>query len=158
MRRYWLFKSEPGVFSLEDLRGAPGGASCWDGVRNYQARNFLRDAVRAGDGVLFYHSSVTPTGIAGEAVVTRASYPDPTAFRRGHKHYDVASRRERPTWYAVDVRFVRACGALITRERLRAVPALGRMLVLRRGIRLSIQPVTPAEWRAILTLGAWNPV
>lgn len=146
------------MFSIEDLRRSPGRTACWDGVRNYQARNFLRDAVQAGDGVLFYHSSVVPAGIAGEAVVTRAGYPDPTAFQLGHRHYDAASRRDRPTWYAVDVRFVRACGALITRDRLRVVPALGRMLVLRRGIRLSIQPVTPAEWHAMFSLAEWNPV
>lgn len=154
-RRGWLFKSEPSAFSIEDLRRAPKQTSAWDGVRNYQARNFLRDEVQAGDGVLFYHSNMVPAGIAGEAVVTRAGYPDPTAFDPAHRHFDPKSRRDHPTWYLVDVRFVRACRTLIPLDRLRPLPALRQMILLRRGSRLSIQPVTPTEWAAILTLPEW---
>lgn len=154
-RQYWLFKSEPSAFSIEDLRRAKARTSAWDGVRNYQARNFLRDAVRVGDGVLFYHSNTALPGIAGEAAVTRAGYADPTAFDAGHRHFDPKSRRDRPTWYLVDVRFVRACRTLIPLDRLRTLPALRAMMLLRRGARLSIQPVTPAEWAAILALPEW---
>jgi len=155
-RRFWLMKSEPDVFSIEDLRAAPGRTTTWDGVRNYQARNFLRDTLAAGDGVLFYHSSAEPPGIAGEATVVRAGYPDPTAFDRRDVHYDSKSNPARPTWYAVDVTFVRACRPLITLDRLRGMKALRAMLVLRRGMRLSVQPVTAAEWRAIMTLPEWG--
>jgi len=154
-RRYWLMKSEPDVFSIDDLSRAPGQTTCWDGVRNYQARNFLRDEIRVGDGVLYYHSSAEPSGIAGEAVVVRAGYPDPTAFDRRDAHYDLKSDPARPTWYAVDVRFVRACRPLIPLSRLRRVAALRSMLVLKRGMRLSVQPVTAAEWRAIMTWPGW---
>jgi len=154
-RRYWLMKSEPDVFSIDDLRQAPGRTTCWDGVRNYQARNFLRDAIAVGDGVLYYHSSAEPPGIAGEAVVRRAGYPDPTAFDPDDVHYDAKSDPATPTWFAVDVRFVRAARRLIALSRLRRLPALRSMLVLKRGMRLSVQPVTAAEWRAIMTLSEW---
>jgi len=156
-RRYWLMKSEPDVFSIDDLRRAPGRTTCWDGVRNYQARNFLRDQLAVGDGVLYYHSSAEPSGIAGEAVVARAGYPDPTAFDPHDVHYDPKSIRSRPTWYAVDVKFVRACAGIIPLARLRRLPAVRSMLVLKRGMRLSVQPVTEAEWRAIMTLPEWAP-
>lgn len=156
VRRFWLMKSEPDVFSIDDLRRAKGQTTCWDGVRNYQARNLLRDEVAVGDGVLFYHSSTEPPGIAGEAVVVRAGYPDVTAFDPNDPHYDPKSDPDRPTWYMVDVRFVRACKTLITRERLKAVVALRTMLVIRRGMRLSVQPVTPREWRTIMALPEWG--
>ena len=155
-RRYWLMKSEPEVFSIDDLRRAPKRTTCWDGVRNYQARNFLRDELAVGDGVLYYHSSAEPAGIAGEASVARAGYPDPTAFDPHDVHYDPKSDPARPTWYAVNVRFVRACRSLITLARLRQVPALRAMLVLKRGMRLSVQPVTAAEWRLIMKLPEWR--
>lgn len=155
-RRFWLMKSEPDVFSIDDLRRAPSQTTYWDGVRNYQARNLLRDEIRRGDGVLFYHSSAEPPGIAGEAVVVREGYPDPTAFDPSDPHYDPKSDPKRPTWYMVDVRFVRACRTLIPLDRLRAIPALRNMLVVRRGIRLSVQPVTPTEWDVILALSEWG--
>jgi predicted RNA-binding protein with PUA-like domain len=154
--RYWLMKSEPDVFSIDDLSRAPGRTTCWDGVRNYQARNFLRDEIQAGDGVLYYHSSAEPSGIAGQAVVARAGYPDPTAFDPDDAHYDAKSDPKRPTWYAVDVKFVRACRSLITLPRLRQRPALRSMLALKRGMRLSVQPVTAAEWRVIMKLPEWG--
>lgn len=152
--RYWLFKSEPSVFSIAHLRRAPDGVAGWDGVRNYQARNLLRDEVRVGDHVLFYHSNAAPPGVAGEAVVARAGYPDATAFERKHAGYDPKSRREAPTWYQVDVQFVRACRTLIPLDQLRAMPSLRQMVLLHRS-RLSVQPVTPAEWAAILALPEW---
>ncbi|HUJ79731.1 MAG TPA: EVE domain-containing protein [Nitrospiria bacterium] len=155
-RRYWLMKSEPEVFSIEDLKAAPGRTTMWDGVRNYQARNYLRDGLTVGDGVLYYHSNAEPSGIAGEAIVTRAGYPDPTAFDRRDAHFDSKSDPGRPTWYAVDVTYVRTCRPLITLARLRQVKALRSMLVLRRGMRLSVQPVTAAEWRAIMRLPEWD--
>lgn len=153
-RRYWLMKSEPGVFSIDDLQRAERQTTCWDGVRNYQARNFLRDQLKAGDGVLFYHSSAEPPGIAGEAVVDREGYPDPTAFDPNDVHFGAKSDPARPTWYAVDVKFVRACRKVITLDRLRGLPALRSMVVLKRG-RLSVQPVTPEQWRAVMALLEW---
>ncbi|HET8761453.1 MAG TPA: EVE domain-containing protein [Nitrospiria bacterium] len=155
-RRFWLMKSEPEVFSIEDLRRADGQTTCWDGVRNYQARNFLRDGIKTGDGVLYYHSNAQPPGIAGEAVVVRDGYPDFTAFDPDDPHYDTKSDPNRPTWYMVDVRFVRACKALIALDRLKAISTLRSMLVLRRGMRLSVQPVTTKEWDAIMALPEWG--
>lgn len=155
-RRFWLMKSEPYVFSITDLEASPGKTARWDGVRNFQARNFLRDQIKKGDGVLFYHSSVSPPGIAGEAVVEREGYPDPTAFDRKSEYHDPKSVAEKPTWYSVNVRFVRRCRELITLDRLKTLPALSEMLVLRRGSRLSVQPVTDAEWQAVLRLREWH--
>ena len=155
-RRYWLMKSEPDVFSIGDLRQSKGQTSYWDGVRNYQARNFLRDEIAVGDGVLFYHSSAEPPGIAGEAVVVRTGYPDPTAFDPKDHHYDPKSDRARPTWYVVDVKYVRACRSLIALSRLRTVPALKSMLLLKRGMRLSVQPVSANHWRAIMAMSEWD--
>jgi len=151
-KRYWLLKTEPSEFSIEDLRDAAGGTAPWDGVRNYQARNFLRDDVAVGDGVLIYHSGVLPAGIAGEALVVRAGYPDPSAFDPKSPYFDPKSDPVRPTWYGVDVRFVRRCRALITRDRLRQIPALRSMMVLRRGCRLSVQPLTAAQWSTLVEI------
>lgn len=155
-RRYWLMKSEPTDFSVGDFRNARNQTATWDGVRNYQARNFLRDEIKPGDGVLFYHSSVEPVGIAAEAVVTREGYPDHTALDPKNEHYDPKSSPEKPVWYMVDVKLVRACGEIITLKRLREISALKHMMVLRRGARLSVQPVTPAEWDAIMKLPEWG--
>jgi predicted RNA-binding protein with PUA-like domain len=155
-KRYWLMKTEPGVFSIEDLRRSENQTTGWDGVRNYQARNYLRDELKVGDGVLFYHSSADPAGIAGEAVVVREGYPDGTAFEPRDPHYDPRSRPQKPTWYRVDIRFVRACKVIITLDRLRRIPALREMVVLRRGMRLSVQPVTSKQWRIIMKLPEWK--
>lgn len=152
-RRYWLMKSEPSVFSFEDLARAPRRTTHWDGVRNYQARNLLRDEVRRGDGVLFYHSSADPTGVVGTAVVAREAYPDPSQFDPASPHHDPKSKREAPTWLCVDLRCDRAFRHAVTLAQLRAAPALAGMGVLRKGNRLSVQPVTQAEWRAVLRLG-----
>jgi predicted RNA-binding protein with PUA-like domain len=155
-RRFWLMKSEPDGFSIDDLRRAHDQTTCWDGVRNFQARNFLRDDIKIGDGVLYYHSNAQPPGIAGEAVVVRDGYPDFTAFDPDDPHYDPKSDPSRPTWYMVDVQFVRACKTLISLDRLRTIPALKSMFVLRRGMRLSVQPVTTREWSAVAAFPEWG--
>ena len=150
-RRYWLMKSEPSVYSFADLQR--DRRTCWDGVRNYQARNLLRDEIQVGDGVLFYHSSADPTAIMGIAKVVRAGYPDAAAFDRRSEYYDEGSDPREPTWFMVDIECVARFREPLTRERLKAEPALAKMVLLQRGSRLSVQPVTPAEWRAILALG-----
>lgn len=144
--QYWLMKSEPDEASIDDL--AKRGTLPWTGVRNYQARNFMRDQMRIGDGVLFYHSSCPEPGIAGLAEVCSQPYPDPTQFDPKSDYYDKASKPDEPRWSLVDVRFVRK-SALVPLPALREHEALADMVVLRRGNRLSITPVTPAEWRYI---------
>jgi predicted RNA-binding protein with PUA-like domain len=151
-RRYWLMKSEPQAFSLDDLKACPDGTDHWDGVRNYQARNFMRDEMRVGDGVLFYHSSVDPPGVVGIAEVAREGYPDHTAFDPDDPHHDPKSDPDKPRWYMVDVRFVRAFPRMVTLEELKATPGLEGMKVTQRGMRLSVQPVTPEEWAIVLRL------
>ncbi len=140
-------KSEPNVFSIEDLKACK--VTCWDGVRNYQARNYMHDEMRIGDGVLFYHSSSEPTGVAGIAEVVKEGYPDYTAFDPKDVHYDPKSDPQKPTWYMVDVRFVKAFKSVIPLSALRRTPGLKNMLLLRHG-RLSVQPVTLKEWEIIL--------
>jgi len=149
-RRYWLMKTEPSAFSLDDLKAK--GVEPWDGVRNYQARNLMRDEMRVGDGVLFYHSSTDPPGVVGLAEIAREGYPDPTAFDPKAAHYDPKSRPEAPTWYLVDVRFVRAFPRIVTLAELKATPGLEHMKVVQRASRLSVQPVTPDEWRIVVAL------
>ena len=147
--KYWLMKSEPDEFSIDDLVKAPKKTTAWFGVRNYQARNFMRDSMRVGDGVLFYHSSCPEPGIAGIAEVASAPYPDATQFDPKSDYYDAKSKREEPRWVHVDVKFVRKT-PLLALEAMRAMPALKDMVTLRPGNRLSITPVTPAEWKAVL--------
>jgi predicted RNA-binding protein with PUA-like domain len=149
---YWLFKSEPNCFSFADLEAAPGRTTGWDGVRNFQARNMLRDQIAVGDGVLFYHSSADPPAIAGVAEVVQAGHPDPTAFDPNADHYDPRSKPENPTWYQVAIRAVRPIDPPLDLPRLRTVKTLAGMELLRKGSRLSVQPVTAAEWKAILAL------
>jgi predicted RNA-binding protein with PUA-like domain len=146
-------KSEPSVFSIKDLEACK--VTCWDGVRNYQARNFMRDEIKIGDGVLFYHSNAQPTGIAGLAEVVKEGYPDYTAYDPKDIHYDPKSHPDKPTWYMVDVKFVRVCTSIIPLDRLKAIPGLKKMALLKYG-RLSVQPVTPAEWKIILSLPEWE--
>ena len=146
---YWLFKSEPDCFSFDDLMASPDRTTGWDGVRNYQARNFLRDQVRKGDLVLFYHSNANPPGIAGIAEVVREAHPDPTAFDPKADHYDPKSDPDNPIWFQVSIRAVRAVEPLIELPRLRAEPRLEGMELLRKGSRLSIQPVGDAHWKVI---------
>jgi len=147
--QYWLMKSEPDEASIDDALAAPNATLPWVGVRNYQARNFMRDAMRIGDGVLFYHSSCAEPGIAGLAEVASTPYPDPTQFDPDSKYYDPKSSVENPRWMLVDVRAT-AKTPLLTLPQLRAQPELADMQILRRGNRLSITPVTPPEWRCIL--------
>lgn len=149
-RRYWLFKSEPDVYSFQDL--LRDRRTFWDGVRNYQARNMLRDDVAVGDGVLFYHSNAEPMVVAGICKVTKAGSPDPTAFDPKSKYHDPDSDPSDPAWFGVEVAPVVAFEPPLERDRLKAVPALAEMVLLQRGSRLSIQPVTATEWRTILGL------
>ncbi|MDB5942877.1 MAG: hypothetical protein JWQ13_2443 [Ramlibacter sp.] len=145
---YWLMKSEPGEVSVDDALAAPDATVAWTGVRNYQARNFMRDAMQVGDGVLFYHSSCAEPGIVGIARVASAAYPDPTQFDPKSPYYDAASRRDAPRWVLVDVQVLRKMPILGLPE-MRARPELADMLVLKKGNRLSITPVEPAHWKAI---------
>ena len=151
-RRYWLMKSEPSAFSIQDLKASPDGTACWDGVRNYQARNLLRDEVQPGDGVLFYHSNIKTPAIVGIARVVRGGYPDHTAQDPNSDHYDPKATDENPIWYMVDVQFVRELETPMTRDDLKRAPALADMEVLKKGNRLSVQPVTESEWQTILKL------
>jgi len=152
-RRHWLLKTEPSSFSFDDLWNAPGRTAFWDGVRNYQARNTMRDQMQPGDLVFIYHSSTDPTGIAGIAEVVRGGYPDHTAFDPKDPHFDPKSRKESPTWYMVDVKAVKRFPETVTLERLRTVKGLEKMVLLQKGSRLSVQPVSPAEWDIIAHLG-----
>ena len=154
MARYWLMKSEPGVFSIDDLAAAKEQTTRWDGVRNYQARNLLRHDIAVGDGVLFYHSSADPPAVAGTAKVVRAGYPDPTQFDPRDGHFDRDSQRDDPRWFSVDIKFESKFARPVTLPELRAAPALKDMVLLRRGSRLSVQPVTAAEWKQIVKMGA----
>ncbi len=153
-RRFWLVKSDPETFSIEDLKSAPRQTTCWDGVRNYQARNFLRDEVRSGDGVLFYHSQADPPVVAGTAKVVRAGYPDPSQFEPKSPYHDPGSDRRSPRWYAVDIRLEREFRNPVPLETLRGAPGLESMVLLRRGSRLSVQAVTRDEWEIVTRLGS----
>jgi predicted RNA-binding protein with PUA-like domain len=145
---YWLMKSEPGECSIDDLAAAPGQTVPWVGVRNYQSRNYMRDQMRVGDGVLFYHSSCPQPGVAGLAEVASTAYPDATQFEAGNDYFDPKSTPEQPRWLHVDVRLVRKT-ELLGLQAMRDAPTLATMIVLRRGNRLSITPVTAAEWKAV---------
>ena len=149
-RNYWLLKSEPDVFSINDLKTC--GLTCWDGVRNYQARNFLRDEMAIGDGVLFYHSNAHPSGVAGLAEVARSGYPDDTAFDSKDVHFDPKSRPDCPIWYRVDIRFISLFPRFIPIQKLRQSPELQTLVLFRNG-RLSVQPVSRREWDIILQMG-----
>jgi predicted RNA-binding protein with PUA-like domain len=151
-RRYWLLKSDPETFGLADLQRSPGRTTGWDGVRNYQARNLLRDELRVGDGVLFYHSQEQPPAVVGLASVVRAGYPDPTQFDPRSKYHDPDSDPAAPRWYAVDVRLERALERPVTLPELREAPGLETMVLLRKGSRLSVQPVTAGEWAIVQRL------
>jgi predicted RNA-binding protein with PUA-like domain len=149
--RYWLMKSEPGVFSIDDLAASPKRTTCWDGVRNYQARNFMRE-MAVGDLVFFYHSNAEPPAIAGFAEVVRTAYPDDTQFDKASHHYDPASSRSAPRWDMVDVRHRETFKTAVSLDRLRQEPKLKGMVLLRKGSRLSVQPVTPSEWAIVVRI------
>ncbi len=148
MPQYWLMKSEPDEVSIDDALAAPDATVAWTGVRNYQARNFMRDGMKVGDGVLFYHSSCPEPGIAGIARVASGIKPDPTQFDAKSPYYDAASKKEDPRWLLVDVQAVRKTRLLALPE-LRAKPELAELIILRKGNRLSITPVEPAHWKII---------
>lgn len=150
---YWLVKSEPEVFSWDDLERSPGRTTHWDGVRNYLARNFMRDGMRVGDLVLFYHSNAEPPAAVGVCEVVREAYPDHTAFDAADPHFDAGSDPASPTWLMVDLRAVERFRTPVTLPMLRGEPALDGMELLRRGSRLSVQPVTPAHWDIVVRLG-----
>jgi predicted RNA-binding protein with PUA-like domain len=151
---HWLLKSEPSTFSIDALAALPRETTAWDGVRNYQARNMLRDSMKKGDFAFFYHSSCELPGIAGIVRVVKSGYPDETAFDRRHHHYDADSRRSDPRWYVVDVKLERKFKRVIALDALRkhAGSALADLILLRRGNRLSVTPVTQKDWDFILTL------
>ena len=146
--RYWLMKSEPSDVSIDDLASMPGQTVAWYGVRNYQARNFMRDQMQVGDKVFFYHSSCAQPGIAGIAQVSKRAYPDATQFDRESKYFDPKAAPENPRWFNVDVRLVRKT-RLVSIKELRSHPELDTMRILQKGNRLSITPVDPAEWKFI---------
>ncbi len=150
-RQYWLMKSEPAVFSIDDLMSAPRRTTCWEGVRNYQARNFMR-RMRVGDHVLFYHSNADPPAVVGTAEVVITSHVDPTQFDEEDPHYDPASDPSHPRWDMVDIRFVRKFSRPLTLEQLRRDKRLQSMELVRKGSRLSVQPVSQSEWEHILKL------
>ena len=151
--RYWLMKSEPNVFSFEDLQAAPKQTTFWDGVRNYQARNMLRDAMQVGDGVLFYHSRVEPMAIVGCAKIVATGTPDPAQFDPKAKYYDPDSRLDAPRWYGVHIQYDQAFATPVTLQSMREIPALANMKLLQKGSRLSVQPVDAKHWKLICKLG-----
>jgi len=152
--KYWLFKSEPSEFSWEDLKKSKNQTTFWDGVRNYQARNFLRDEIKKGDGVLFYQSSTEPLAVVGYCVVVKESYADHTQFDSKSDHHDLNADPQNPTWFMVDIKLEKAFKELVTLDSIKANPKLKSMKLIQRGQRLSIMPVTKSEWDEILEMGA----
>ena len=150
MAKCWLMKSEPGSFSIDDL--ARDGKTAWEGVRNYQARNFMRDEMRLGDPVLFYHSNADPTGVAGLARVASASYPDRSALDPKSRYYDEKASEDDPRWFLVDIEYVETFPRVVTLDELRRTPGLEKMLLINKS-RLSVQPVTRAEYDIVVRLG-----
>lgn len=150
-KRYWLMKCEPAAYTIEDL--ARDGRTSWEGVRNYQARNFMRDDMRVGDGVLFYASNAEPSGVTGLAEIVKAGYPDSYAWRKGHKYFDPDTDPDKPVWYMVDLGFVERFPGTVPLDTLKKTRGLEHMMVIRKGSRLSVQPVTKAEYDIVVRLG-----
>lgn len=150
-KRHWLMKVEPSAYTIADLER--DGRTGWEGVRNYKARNYLRDEIQVGDGVLFYASNAEPSGVTGIAEVLRAGYPDPLQFKKGHEYVDPKATAEAPIWYSVDIGFVERFPDVVPLADLKANPALRGMLVIKRGMRLSVQPVTPEEFEEVRRMG-----
>jgi len=150
--KYWLLKSEPDVFSLEDLKNCPNQTEPWDGIRNYQARNLMRDEMKVGDQAFFYHSRQAEPAIVGTVKVVREAYPDHTSWDPSSKYFDEKSSPENPRWLMVDVQFESEFSRPVTLKELRSVPELKEMFLLRKGMRLSIQPVTEEEFQLILAI------
>jgi predicted RNA-binding protein with PUA-like domain len=149
--RYWLMKCEPAAYTIDDL--ARDKTTSWEGVRNFQARNFMRDQMAVGDPVLFYASNAEPSGVTGLAKIARAGYPDPFALKQGHKYFDEGSTKDKPTWYSVDIEFVERFPDVLSLETLKSTKGLEEMMVTQKGSRLSVQPVTKAEYDIVVRLG-----
>ncbi len=149
--RFWLMKCEPAAYTIDDL--ARDGRTSWEGVRNYQARNFMRDQMQVGDQVLFYASNADPSGVTGLARIARAAYPDEFSWKKGHKYYDAASTKDKPLWFMVDLEFVERFPAIVPLEILKRTKGLEKMLVNQKGSRLSVQPVTKSEYSVVVRLG-----
>lgn len=152
MPQYWLFKSEPTSFSIQDLAQSPDQTTCWEGVRNYQARNFLK-SMKVGDRGFFYHSNADPPAIAGTVEVVKAAYPDPYAFDRKSRYFDPKSTTDAPRWFLVDIKLLKTFLNPLALEYLRTINGLEHMELLRKGSRLSVQPVRPEEWKCVCSLG-----
>lgn len=150
-RRYWLLKCEPEAYTIGDLER--DGSTTWEGVRNYQARNFLRDEMQVGDGVLFYASNAEPSGVTGLARIERSGFPDPFAWKKGHEYFDAGSTKAAPVWYSVEIGFVERFAATVPLAALKSTPGLEKMMVTQRGSRLSVQPVTRGEYQIVARLG-----
>jgi predicted RNA-binding protein with PUA-like domain len=149
--QYWLMKCEPAAYTIDDL--ARDRTTSWEGVRNYQARNFMRDEMQVGDPVLFYASNADPSGVTGLAKIARAGYPDQFAWKKGHKYFDEASPKDKPIWYTVDIEFVERFADIVSLETLKKTKGLEKMMVTQKGSRLSVQPVTKAEYDIVVRLG-----
>ncbi len=145
-KRYWLFKSEPGAFSIDDLAGSKNKTTYWDGVRNYQARNYLRDEMKKGDGVLFYHSNTEPNAIVGECEIVKEGYPDHTQFDPDSGHYFPSSDPNNPIWFMVDIKLVKKFETPVTLQNVKENPKLKNMKLIQKGNRLSVMPITKDEW------------
>ena len=152
-KKYWLFKSEPTAYSFSDLLGEPDRTAEWDGVRNYQVRNLMRDEMKAGDGVLFYHSSATPMAVIGTATIVKEAYPDSTAWDSTDRHFDAKSTPDNPVWLMVDIQADQEFNRPVTLQEIKAHPRLQAMMVARKGMRLSITPVMKDEWDEVVALG-----
>jgi predicted RNA-binding protein with PUA-like domain len=152
-RKYWLFKSEPNAYSFFNLLNEPDQTAEWDGVRNYQVRNFMRDEMKVGDGVLFYHSSTNPMAVVGTATIVREAYPDATAWDPNSEHPDPRSTPENPVWLMVDIKSDKKFSRPVTLQEVKQNPRLKDMLLARKGMRLSIQPVTREEWDEVIAMG-----
>lgn len=150
MAQHWLFKSEPDVYGIDALQA--DGSTYWDGVRNYQARNLMRDEMKPGDKVLYYHSRIKPMGVVGIAEITSEGYPDPTQFEAGTKYFDEKATPDAPRWFVVDLRFVEKFDRVVTLQEMKADPALDGMMVTRRGARLSVQPVSAEHFAHVVAL------
>ena len=152
-QKYWLFKSEPNAYSFSNLLQESGQTAEWDGVRNYQARNFIRDDMKVGDSILFYHSSTGSPAVVGTARVVREAYPDDTAWDPKSIHFDPKSTPDNPIWYMVDVRAEKEFSRQVTLSEIKQTPKLQNMMLVRRGVRLSILPISKDEWEEIISLG-----
>ena len=155
-KRYWLMKCEPSAYTIEDLER--DGKTGWEGVRNYQVRNYLRDDIKVGDAVLFYASNANPSGVTGLATIAREGYPDPFATKKGHKYFDPKSKAGSPTWFTVDVAFVERFSQVVPLELLKRTKGLEKMMVNQKGSRLSVQPCTMREFEIVCGLGKQPPM